>query len=229
MRVARALLAALPRGGFWRALAAFARDLPPRPDAQPRPPFRPGAGAGRGVAGRRRMAARAFHPYAGLGDPLCQPAARHAMDLLGPRQGYLDLAGLGACGQARHGRLDRDLHPDRLRSSAQAGRWPLGTCISAITASISTASVLSRAGRRVRDGSDAAAPVQILSVGRAVEKKGYDTLLQALGAAASRICTGASSISAAASSLARLKVQAERLGICATGSSGKARWRRRRC
>ena len=31
-----------------------------------------------------------------------------------------------------------------------------------------------------RDGSDAAAPVQLLSVGRAVEKKGYDVLLQAL-------------------------------------------------
>jgi glycosyltransferase involved in cell wall biosynthesis len=34
----------------------------------------------------------------------------------------------------------------------------------------------------VRDGSQAQAPVQLLSVGRAVEKKGYDVLLAALGA-----------------------------------------------
>ncbi len=36
------------------------------------------------------------------------------------------------------------------------------------------------AARSIRDGSDAASPVQILSVGRAVPKKGYDVLLQAL-------------------------------------------------
>ena len=35
-----------------------------------------------------------------------------ALDLLGPRQGHLDVAGLGACRQARQHALDRDLHAD---------------------------------------------------------------------------------------------------------------------
>ena len=44
-----------------------------------------------------------------------------------------------------------------------------------------------------------ARPVLILSVGRAVEKKGFDILLRGTGAGCRRTCTGASSISAAAS------------------------------
>ena len=92
---------AWPKPGFWQALAAAS------------PPIS-GATVSRNRIRRfgqalvlaaewpegGDLAARPFHPYAGLGDALCQPAARPALDLLGPCQGHLDLARLGACGEA---------------------------------------------------------------------------------------------------------------------------------
>ena len=92
---------ALAHPGFCRgACGCFLADLCARPDTQPRAALRPGDGAGGRMAGRRDLAARAFHPHAGLGHALCQPDHRIALDLLGACQGYLDVARLGACGQA---------------------------------------------------------------------------------------------------------------------------------
>ena len=77
------------------------------------------------------------------------------------------------------GPLDRDLHAERLRSSANLANGARRS-ISAITGWISPASGVSPASAPTRDGADPADPVASLSVGRAVEKKGYDILLRAL-------------------------------------------------
>jgi glycosyltransferase involved in cell wall biosynthesis len=63
-----------------------------------------------------------------------------------------------------------------------------------------------------RDGSDAADPVRILSVGRAVEKKGYDVLLQALALLPPELSWRFEHIGGG-DELPKLKALAERLGI----------------
>ncbi len=63
-----------------------------------------------------------------------------------------------------------------------------------------------------RDGTDAANPVLLLSVGRAVEKKGYDTLLDALALLPAALHWRLEHIGGG-SNLAALKDQASRLGL----------------
>lgn len=66
--------------------------------------------------------------------------------------------------------------------------------------------------RPMRDGRDAADPVRLLSVGRAVEKKGYDILLQALAALPAPLHWRFEHIGGGPL-LAQLREQAEKLGI----------------
>lgn len=68
--------------------------------------------------------------------------------------------------------------------------------------------------RPARDGSDPADPVVILSVGRAVEKKGYDVLLRALALLPSELAWRFEHVGGG-EQLGRLKALAERLGIAA--------------
>ncbi|MGO4569515.1 glycosyltransferase [Rhizobium sp. 2YAF20] len=63
-----------------------------------------------------------------------------------------------------------------------------------------------------RDGSEPADPVRIVSVGRAVEKKGYDVLLQALALLPAELNWSFEHIGGG-DGLAKLKAQAERLGL----------------
>jgi glycosyltransferase involved in cell wall biosynthesis len=66
--------------------------------------------------------------------------------------------------------------------------------------------------RPLRDGSDPADPVRILSVGRAVEKKGYDVLLEALARIPAGLAWTFTHVGGG-DELARLKALAESLGI----------------
>ncbi len=66
--------------------------------------------------------------------------------------------------------------------------------------------------RSGRDGSDASAPVSLLSVGRAVEKKGYDTLLRALALLPSELNWRFEHIGGG-DELSKLKVLATELGL----------------
>jgi glycosyltransferase involved in cell wall biosynthesis len=70
----------------------------------------------------------------------------------------------------------------------------------------------SESARPLRDGNDPADPVRILSVGRAVEKKGYDVLLEALARLPAGIAWSFTHIGGG-DELARLKALAESLGI----------------
>ena len=127
-------------------------------------------------------------------------AARPALERLGACQGHLDVPGLG----------------DRARSSPSAV-WVVTCTATAVSGWRALAPAPERVTLRLsrprlralrraaapaaatgRDGSDPARPVTILSVGRAVAKKGYDDLLDGAGAAAAPSWPGASSISAAA-------------------------------
>ena len=204
------LLAGLARPGFWRALARVRSRPAARLHAQPFPAVRTGAGPCPRMARWRPMAACAFHPHAGFGHALHQPDARHPLDVLGACQGHLDVRRLGTQGKARLGALDGDLHGVGLRASSRDWRPDTATSISATTASTSPASARSRASAPDRDGSDPQAPVRVLSVGRAVEKKGYDVLAQGAGLAAAPTSTGGSSISAAANCWARSRALADR-------------------
>ena len=128
-----------------------------------------------------RSAACAFPAHPGLGGALCGADARAAVERLGACQGHLDDPGLG---KAREARRRRDwavtCTASGARASRRAGAEP-GT----------GGAVLSRARPRplsagaARDGATPTAairrsPVVLLSVGRAVAKKGYDDLLAAL-------------------------------------------------
>ncbi|WP_024304634.1 glycosyltransferase family 4 protein [Pseudogulbenkiania sp. MAI-1] len=70
-----------------------------------------------------------------------------------------------------------------------------------------------------RDGSDPARPVELLSVGRAVAKKGYDDLLAALATLPAGLCWRLTHIGGGPL-LPELQHQAERLGL-----TGRIRWR----
>jgi glycosyltransferase involved in cell wall biosynthesis len=70
----------------------------------------------------------------------------------------------------------------------------------------------SESARPLRDGNDPADPVRILSVGRAVEKKGYDVLLEALARLPAGLAWSFTHIGGG-DELARLKALAESLGI----------------
>ncbi len=73
--------------------------------------------------------------------------------------------------------------------------------------------------RTPRDGSDAADPIRLVSVGRAVKKKGYDVLLAALARLPSDIAWSFTHIGGG-DGLKALKAQAEALGI-----AGRITWK----
>ena len=75
-------------------------------------------------------------------------------------------------------------------------------------------------GRRPRrnDGSESGEPVVILSIGRAVEKKGYDDLLEALAALSERLHWRFDHVGAGPA-LGRLKARADELGL-----GSRVRW-----
>ena len=81
-----------------------------RPDAEPHPPLRPGAGAGERTAAGRAAPARAFPAHAGLGHALRGAAAWARLDGFGARQGHLDHAGVGEAREARVLRMAGHLH-----------------------------------------------------------------------------------------------------------------------
>ena len=95
-RVLEGFLAGIVRPGFWRALAAFAADLP-RDFTRNR--FRRFGQAlvlaREWPQGGSWLHAHFIHTPASVA-ALCQPDARHPLDLLGARQGHLDVARLGA-------------------------------------------------------------------------------------------------------------------------------------
>jgi hypothetical protein len=88
-----------------RAMPAARAAVPRRPAArslgQPPAPLGPGNGAGGRTAGRHRAALRAFPAYADVGDSLCRPDARPAVERVGACQGHLDQRALGGGGKAR--------------------------------------------------------------------------------------------------------------------------------
>ena len=96
-----------------------------RPVGEPIPPLRSGLRA-RGRAARRRGAGlRALPPHAGERRPLRGDHAGDAVVLLGPRQGHLDLAGLGGVGEDRRCGLGGHLHR-RQCGAARGGVRPPG-------------------------------------------------------------------------------------------------------
>ena len=102
-------------GAAWRRFCAdLRRDLTP----QPRPPVRPGPGAGRRDC---RPASRSCTPISSTRRPASWPMRPDpvgpALDLLGPRQGHLDLARLGPRRQAREPRAG----PSPARARAATG------------------------------------------------------------------------------------------------------------
>ena len=179
LRVLRGWRRARRLPGYARARAAWLKDL--RRDLTPNRGRRFGQALvlAAELPARGRAAARALPAHAGLGRALCQPDDRHRLERLGARQGHLDHPGLGKGREAREAawvvtctRVGADhlkaLAPDPdkvtlLYHGLDLGRFPPVP------------------GRRPpRDGTDAADPVTILSVGRAVEKKGYGDLVEAL-------------------------------------------------
>ena len=178
-RVARAFFACLARPGFWRALGAFAADLP-REFTRNR--FR--------RFGQALVLAREW-PKGG--------EWLHAHFIHTPasvaRYASLMLAIPWTC--SAHAK-DIWTSPDwELAEKLASARWTV-TCtatgfehLSALAPGRGNVHLsyhgldLARFGvfagqRSSRDGSDPNAPVMVLSVGRAVEKKGYDILLKAL-------------------------------------------------
>jgi glycosyltransferase involved in cell wall biosynthesis len=178
-RVLHALLAGIARPGFWRALRAFLPDLARDPTRNRVRRFGQGLVlAAEWPAGSEWLHAHFIHTpasatrYASLMLGIPWTCSAHAKDIWTSPDWELSakLASARwtvtctASGFDRlktlangHGSVHLSYHGlDLARFAAYAGERP------------------------ARDGSDPDAPVMILSVGRAVEKKGYDVLLEAL-------------------------------------------------
>src|SRR5262249_6547595 len=82
----------------------------PRSHAEPDPAFRPGRGRGRRAGARRPPPPRPLPPHAGLRRPVRRRDARAALQPVGPREGRLDVPGLGAAAEARGRPFLRDVH-----------------------------------------------------------------------------------------------------------------------
>ena len=93
LRVLRAWRRGRRRPGYGEARRAWLRDL--RRDPTPNRVRRFGQALvlAAELPARRHHAACPFPAHAGLGDALCQPADRAALELFRPRQGHLDDAG----------------------------------------------------------------------------------------------------------------------------------------
>ena len=197
---------------------SLARRPATRSNPKPHPPLRPGIGIGSRTPARRRPAACAFSAHASLRRPLCGADRRPRLDGLGARQGHLDPADW-----EKRTKLAEAGWAVTCTEAARAiwRAWPPAQhpsrCV--ITGSISSGFRAHRAARDRCDGADRRYPVTILSVGRAVRKKGYDDLLEALALLPSdlewRFVHVGGGVLAPA-----LKRQAERLGL-----SQRVEWR----
>ena len=228
-RVLRGWLHARRRAGYRRRAPRLARRSGARPDA------RTASAASarrwcwrRNCAGRHRPPARAFPAHAGLGRALCRAdrgltwtVSAHAKDIWTTPE-WEKREKLAAA------RLGGDLHRSRRTHLAALAPRPdkVALCYHGLDLDRFPAPPLrvSSSG----DGSDPAHPVVLLSVGRAVEKKGYDDLLDGAGAAAAR-----SRMALRPYRRRRAGRGAEAAGASASastdGSSGAARSRSRRC
>ncbi len=180
-RVARALLKVLLRRGFWRALGAFSRDLARDPTRNRFRRFCQAAVLSAEMpAGAGYLYAHFIHTptavtrYAAMMSAMTFAVSAHAKDIwTSPdwelSQNLADASWVTTCTKvgARH-----------LQAlSAAPGRVHLiyhGLNLDRFPSPPPDADT--------RDGTDPAHPVRLLSVGRAVEKKGYADLLHALSA-----------------------------------------------
>ncbi len=216
-RVTRALLANLPRAGFWRALARFLPDLLFDPTLNRVRRF----GQGLVLAAEWPKDAGWLHAhfihtpasatrYASLMLGVPWTCSAHAKDIW--TSGDRDLAGKLAdarwvvtCTEAGHERL--------------AALAPEPATVHLSYHGLDLERFASPSGERPpRDGSRADDPVTILSVGRAVEKKGFDVLMDALARLPPGLNWRFEQIGGG-ELLPALKAQAERLGI-----AGRVTW-----
>jgi len=217
VRVVRALVGALPRAGFWRALAAFARDLVR--DVSRNRFRRFGQGlvlATEWPKGAAWLHAHFIHTpasatrYASLISGIPWTCSAHAKDIWTSQDWEL-AEKLGSacwtvtCTAAGFARLQAlAAEPRRLHLSYHG---------------LDLERFGHFAGERLpADGSDPHRPVRILSVGRAVEKKGFDVLLKALARLPADLHWRFEQVGGG-ELLPDLKAQAERLGI-----AGRTKW-----
>lgn len=211
LRVARAFFAALPTLSFWRALTAFVRDLPR--DFTRNRVRRFGQAlvlANEWPEGGFWLHAHFAHTpasvarYAALLRDLPFTCSAHAKDIWTSPDWELaeklsDARWTVTCTRTGHEHLQKLVNG---RSAVHLSYHGLD---------------LDRFApyperRQTRDGSDPAHPVEIVSVGRAVEKKGFDTLLDGLALLPSSLHWRLTHIGAG-EKLAALKMQAEKLGL----------------
>jgi glycosyltransferase involved in cell wall biosynthesis len=217
LRVFRALAAALPHAGFWRALAAFGRDLL-RDFSRNR--FRR-LGQGLVLAAEWPRQAAWLHAHF-IHTPAS--ATRYASMITGVPW---------TC--SAHAK-DIWTSPDwELAEKLASARWTV-TCTAAGFARLTALAAEPRrlhlshhgldlerfghfAGERPSaDGMDPHRPVRILSVGRAVEKKGFDVLLEALARLPGDLHWRFEQVGGG-ELLPKLEAQAGRLGI-----AGRVTW-----
>ncbi|RJG40739.1 glycosyltransferase [Mesorhizobium sp. DCY119] len=211
LRVARSLLACLPRSGFWRAFRSLAADLPR--DFSRNRVRRFGQAlvlAAEWPADAGWLHAHFVHTpasvtrYASLLRGLPWTCSAHAKDIW--TSADWDLA--DKLSSARWTVTCTKTGFDHLKKLAN-GSSPVHLSYHGLD--------LDRFGsfseaRRERDGSSAEEPVVVLSVGRAVEKKGYDILLNALALLPGDLAWRFEHIGGG-EELARLKTLAQKLGI----------------
>ncbi len=217
-RVLAALVSALPRPGFWRALRRFLSDLP---------------------RDFTRNRARRFGQALVLAREWPRDAeALHAHFIHTPAS-VAAYAGtiMGMSWTCSAHAKDIWTSPDwELAQKLEDARWVV-TCTASGHAHLQSLAArpqtvhlsyhgldLERFGRYAgarsdADGSDAERPVTIVSVGRAVEKKGYDTLLEALALLPEQLHWRFEHIGGG-DLLEKLKRQAEALGI-----AGRVSWK----
>lgn len=211
LRVAKALVRLLPRRAFWRAAAAFLQDL--RGDFTRNRWRRFGQGcvlAAELPPEVTRLYAHFIHTpaavtrYASLISGLDWTCSAHAKDIWTSSE--------------------RDL-----RTSIASARW-IATCTAVGHARLAALSDVPGKVHLIyhgldldrfpsppqqaerRDGTDPAAPVRLMSVGRAVEKKGFDTLVAALAKLPDTFHWTFTHIGGG-TRLSALKAQAEALGL----------------
>jgi len=216
-RVARGLWAAVRRGGFWRALRRFGRDLWRDPSANRVRRF----GQACVLVAEMPQGAAWLHAhfihtpasvaaYASLISGLGWSTSAHAKDIWTAPDWDLaeklaEMAWVVTCTRSGF---------DHLKTLAGAR----GTVHLSYHGLDLTRFPRPDAAGSLRDGSDPADPVLLLSVGRAVEKKGYDTLLAALALLPPGLHWRLEHIGGG-TELAALKHQAAGLGL-----TGRIRW-----